>query len=176
MRWYFRFLSDKTHRVFGALAWWLNERKLRNCNFTWGDKANTDVGEFVRDVLESKACKIRTVEDLLYVLMEYMRVDFLWSSLFVKIKDHKERRIDVIVDINKALNQFLKFMAKRGIIEYGDAMWSEDRIEVYIKYRNWWVRGIMIYLEITKEGIKPRFRWVCHDIGVKYYNGVGEFC
>jgi len=178
LKWYISYIGDKTHRVFGRLAWWYREWKLRNCNFTWGEiRLETDAGKWVAEFLKDRVCKIRTVEDLLYVLLRELNLNFLWLSLFgEKLKDHKHRREDVAFDLSKALNRFLEVLTRRGIIKSGSAWWGTDSVMVYVKYRNWWIREIAIGIDITNEGLKPYIRYICHDIGVKYYNGVGEFC
>jgi len=178
VRWYIGYIREITHRAFGRIAWWLNERKLRACRADWGDlKLETDVGKWLKDFLGDKVCRIRTVEDLFYVLLRELNMNFLWLWLFGKrLEDHKVKREDVAFEISKVLNRFLEMVADRGIIEKGSAWWTPERVKVFLTYRNWWIREIAIYIDITNEGLRPYLSYICHDNGVRFAKGVGAFC
>jgi len=163
--------------VLGALEWamfapferlrrWWRRRRAR-CEFDVGPvkaRMDTDVGRAVAERIGRYACEVRSVEEVLYLLLNELRIDAA-GTLF---EDHVERPHDVAKDVARAVGMWLLKLWDLGIL---DATYERVRDNCAVVELWYGDRYVEVKICVEREGLRPRLSRVCRgrDLG-------GPFC
>jgi len=163
--------------VLGALEWalfapierlrrWWRRRRAK-CEFDVGPvkaRMATDVGRAVAERVGKYACEVGSVEEVLYLLLNELRIDAT-GALF---EDHVERPRDVAKDVARAVGVWLLKLWDLGILDAAYERVRDNCAIVELWYSDKYVE---VKICVDKDGLKPRLSRVCRgrDLG-------GPFC
>jgi len=167
---HFKGLGLTCSGVLGALEWaifaplerlrrWRRRRRAK-CEYDakWVEThVKTDAGEVAAKRVAEHACEVKSVEEVLYVLLNELKID-------VAVDAPK----DAAKDVAKAVGHWLLQLEEVGVLDAAYASARGDYTSVELWYGGKYVE-VKIYA--ARDGLKPKLSRVCRgrDLG-------GPFC